>query len=234
MPLSSPPSRPPPRTPSALSYDHGGDTGSIYVTSAVYKAPSDLSRYTVHRTYQSRPRSIYSASSHRTGRSGRSSRSRSRHSRSRTKVEIVRAPNPYCPNLRGVCCIMLLINLGLILLTLGLVIVIQFIEPLFVRWVVSSPTLSHLSIFFFPLQFQNFGNRFSDIRNNHTNRNVCLLRHHVSRRSQTKKANRGGALEEGLAKEHRLHTSRNQLQIRSIRRKILFRSIFGRQNQRKI
>lgn len=42
------------------------------------------------------------------------------------------APNPFCPNVKGVCCLMLLLNLGLILVTLGFVIVIQFIEPLFV------------------------------------------------------------------------------------------------------
>lgn len=41
-PLYGPPSRIPPRAPSALSYDHGGDTGSdIYVTSAAYKVPSE-------------------------------------------------------------------------------------------------------------------------------------------------------------------------------------------------
>lgn len=38
-----PPTRLPPRAPSALSYDHGGDAGSdIYVTSAAYKAPSEI------------------------------------------------------------------------------------------------------------------------------------------------------------------------------------------------
>lgn len=41
--LGSPPTRIPPRAPSALSYDHGGDNGSdIYVTSAAYKAPSEI------------------------------------------------------------------------------------------------------------------------------------------------------------------------------------------------
>lgn len=44
------------------------------------------------------------------------------------------APNPFCPNVKGVCCLMLLLNLGLILVTLGFVIVIQFVEPLFV-WI---------------------------------------------------------------------------------------------------
>lgn len=42
-PTNGPPNRIPPRAPSALSYDHGGDTGSdIYVTSAAYKAPSEI------------------------------------------------------------------------------------------------------------------------------------------------------------------------------------------------
>lgn len=127
--LSSPPSRPPPRAPSALSYDHGGENGDIYVTSAAYKTPSEISRYSMpHRTYNvHKPRSVYSvASSRRTGRSHTSRRMGA-------KVEAMSAPNPFCPNnLRGVCCLMLLINLGLILVTLGFVIVIQFVEPLFV------------------------------------------------------------------------------------------------------
>lgn len=128
-PLSSPPHRPPPRAPSALSYDHGGENGDIYVTSAVYKAPSEISRYSSapHRTYHSKPRSIYSvASSRKTGRSMQSQR------RMGARVDAMSAPNPFCPNVRGMCCLMLLINLGLILVTLGFVIVIQFVEPLFV------------------------------------------------------------------------------------------------------
>lgn len=47
-------------------------------------------------------------------------------------VEAMAAPNPFCPNIRGMCCLMLLLNLGIILVTLGFVIVIQFFEPLFV------------------------------------------------------------------------------------------------------
>lgn len=128
-PLSSPPNRPAPRAPSALSYNAGGENGDIYVTSAVYKAPSEISRYSAapHRTYHSKPRSIYSvASSRKTGRSAQSQR------RMGAKVEAMTAPNPFCPNIRGMCCLMLLINLGLILVTLGFVIVIQFVEPLFV------------------------------------------------------------------------------------------------------
>ncbi|KAG5670404.1 hypothetical protein PVAND_000672 [Polypedilum vanderplanki] len=95
----NPPSRPPPRAPSALSYDHGGETGDIYVTSAAYKTPSEISRYSMpHRTYHhhpSKPTSVYSvASSRRTGRSHTSRRAGA-------KVEAMSAPNPFCPNLRG-------------------------------------------------------------------------------------------------------------------------------------
>lgn len=60
------------------------------------------------------------------GRSGRSTR------QAGARIEAMSAPNPFCPNARGVCCLMLLINLGLILVTLGFVIVIQFVEPVFV------------------------------------------------------------------------------------------------------
>lgn len=52
------------------------------------------------------------------------------------KVDAMAAPNPFCPNVKGMCCLMLLLNLGLILVTLGFVIVLQFFEPLFV-WLVS-------------------------------------------------------------------------------------------------
>ncbi|XP_075159572.1 uncharacterized protein LOC142232789 [Haematobia irritans] len=125
-----PPSRLPPRAPSALSYDHGGgDTGSdIYVTSAAYKAPSEISRYS-HRPPSRTPRSVYSVAS--TAKTGRSARSTTKRG---AKIETMSAPNPFCPNVKGVCCLMLLLNLGLILVTLGFVIVVQFHEPVYV-WI---------------------------------------------------------------------------------------------------
>lgn len=43
-------------------------------------------------------------------------------------IETMAAPNPFCPNIKGMCCLMLLINLGLILVCLGFVIVIQFFD----------------------------------------------------------------------------------------------------------
>ncbi|XP_013172424.1 PREDICTED: uncharacterized protein LOC106121342 [Papilio xuthus] len=99
----------------------------VYVTSAAYRPPSEISR-------QSRaPRSVYSyrsavapsvASTHRSKVSRKAG----------VKVETMAAPNPFCPNVKGMCCLMLLLNLGLILVTLGFVIVLQFFEPLFV-WI---------------------------------------------------------------------------------------------------
>lgn len=47
-------------------------------------------------------------------------------------IETMSTPNPFCPNTKGICCLMLLLNLGLILVTLGFVIVIQFFQPLVV------------------------------------------------------------------------------------------------------
>lgn len=106
----------------------GGDSGSeVYVTSGAYRPPSEISR-------QSRaPRSVYSyrsavapsvASTHRSKVSRKAG----------VKVDAMAAPNPFCPNVKGMCCLMLLLNLGLILVTLGFVIVLQFFEPLFV-WI---------------------------------------------------------------------------------------------------
>ncbi|CAH1101001.1 unnamed protein product [Psylliodes chrysocephalus] len=118
------------RAPSALSRGSGYDTNGsdIYVTSGAYKAPSEYSR-------NSRVR----APSHMSYRSGMApsvaSTGKSRGSRKAgMRMEAMAAPNPFCPNIKGMCCLMLLLNLGIILVTLGFVIVIQFFEPIYV-WV---------------------------------------------------------------------------------------------------
>lgn len=112
--------------------DHEGS--DIYVTSGAYRAPSEISRGS---RYSRGARSIHSkAPSH------YSYRSPSELSTIKTKVdrkrgvvvETMSAPNPFCPHTKGMCCLMLLLNLGLILVTLGFVIVIQFFEPLLV-WI---------------------------------------------------------------------------------------------------
>ncbi|XP_018330742.1 uncharacterized protein LOC108740750 [Agrilus planipennis] len=121
----------PPRAHSALSKGSGyGDGGSdIYVTSGAYKSPSEFSR--TSRSHR--------APSHYSYRSDKApsvtSTVKTRNSRKAgVTVEAMAAPNPFCPNIKGMCCLMLLLNLGIILVTLGFVIVIQFIEPLFV-WI---------------------------------------------------------------------------------------------------
>lgn len=121
-PLSSPPKRTPPRAPSALSYTEGdyGGGSDIYVSSPVYKGTEGMNGRSAS---VGAPRSVYSVASSKTGK-GSTKRG--------AKVELMSAPNPFCPNIRGVCCLMLLLNLGLILITLGFVIVMQFYEPFFV------------------------------------------------------------------------------------------------------
>ncbi|TMW39799.1 hypothetical protein DOY81_015122 [Sarcophaga bullata] len=111
-----PPNRLPPRAPSALSYDHGVMPAVIYT------------RYS-HRPPSRAPRSVYSVAS--TAKTGRSARSTTKRG---AKIETMSAPNPFCPNVKGVCCLMLLLNLGIILVTLGFVIVVQLYEPFYV-WV---------------------------------------------------------------------------------------------------
>lgn len=121
-----------PRAPSALSrgsrgsaYDNGSD---IYVTSGAYKAPSEISRHSrmrapSHYSYRSGVApSVTSTVKSKTSRKGG------------VQVETMAAPNPFCPNIKGMCCLMLLLNLGIILVTLGFVIVIQFFEPVYV-WI---------------------------------------------------------------------------------------------------
>ncbi|XP_075224737.1 uncharacterized protein LOC142326274 [Lycorma delicatula] len=117
---------------SQYNTDHEGS--DIYVTSGAYRAPSEISRGS---RYSRGARSTHSrAPSH------YSYRSPSEVSTIKTKVdrkrgvvvETMSAPNPFCPHTKGMCCLMLLLNLGLILVTLGFVIVIQFFEPLFV-WI---------------------------------------------------------------------------------------------------
>lgn len=92
-----------------------------------------------HRS--SRPRSVISMAESRasTVKSGRSAKS---------KVIITSVPNPFCPKIKGMCCLMLLLNLGLILVTLGLVIVVQFFEPIFVWWVIRYIMISDINFFF--------------------------------------------------------------------------------------
>ncbi|XP_045132010.1 uncharacterized protein LOC123516568 isoform X2 [Portunus trituberculatus] len=50
-------------------------------------------------------------------------------------METMTAPHPCCPNTRSVCCLMVLLNLGLLLITLGFVVVLQLYNPAFVWYI---------------------------------------------------------------------------------------------------
>ncbi|XP_031355282.1 uncharacterized protein LOC116179617 isoform X1 [Photinus pyralis] len=120
-----------PHSPSVLSKGSGyGDTGSdIYVTSGAYKSPSEISR-------GSRAPRAPSQFSYRSGKApSLASTAKTRTSRKAgARIEAMTAPNPFCPNIKGMCCLMILLNLGIILVTLGFIIVIQFFEPVYV-WI---------------------------------------------------------------------------------------------------
>ncbi|XP_006562931.1 uncharacterized protein LOC725577 isoform X2 [Apis mellifera] len=107
-------------------YDNGSD---IYVTSAAYRATSDISHISHHSLTPS-SRLGHRAPSHCSYGSTKSHTSR----KDGIIIETMSTPNPFCPNTKGICCLMLLLNLGLILVTLGFVIVIQFFQPLIV-WI---------------------------------------------------------------------------------------------------
>lgn len=109
--------------------DNGSD---IYVTSAAYRATSDIS----HVSHQSLTPSLrlgHRAPSHCSYGSAKSVKSHASR-KDGIVIETMSTPNPFCPNTKGVCCLMLLLNLGLILVALGFVIVIQFFQPLVV-WI---------------------------------------------------------------------------------------------------
>ncbi|XP_014257529.1 uncharacterized protein LOC106671162 [Cimex lectularius] len=107
----------------------GEASSDIYITSGAYRAPSEYSRGSrqsrapSHYSYRSRPASVASTSV--------KTKIDRKHG---MVVETMSAPNPFCPNTKGLCCLMLLLNLAIILITLGFVIVIQFFEPFFV-WI---------------------------------------------------------------------------------------------------
>ncbi|XP_043591068.1 uncharacterized protein LOC122571424 isoform X3 [Bombus pyrosoma] len=121
--------------PLSKSISHGSicDNGSdIYVTSAAYRATSDISHVSHHSLTPS-SRLGHRAPSHCSYGSAKSVKSHTSR-KDGIIIETMSTPNPFCPNTKGVCCLMLLLNLGLILVALGFVIVIQFFQPLIV-WI---------------------------------------------------------------------------------------------------
>jgi len=74
-------------------------------------------------------RSIKSSGTGLTGASGMSTVKSKNTMKAGLAVETMSAPNPFCPNTRGVCCLMVLANLALILICIGFIIVLQLTDP---------------------------------------------------------------------------------------------------------
>lgn len=74
-------------------------------------------------------KSMKSTGTMRTGVSGASTSKSKNTMKAGLAVETMSAPNPFCPNTKGVCCLMVLTNLALILICIGFIIVLQLTEP---------------------------------------------------------------------------------------------------------
>lgn len=74
-------------------------------------------------------KSLKSTGTHRTGVSGASTMKSKNTMKAGLAVETMSAPNPFCPDTKGVCCLMVLTNLALILICIGFIIVLQLTDP---------------------------------------------------------------------------------------------------------
>jgi len=74
-------------------------------------------------------KSVKSSGTAMTGASGMSTVKSKNTMKAGLAVETMSAPNPFCPNTRGVCCLMVLTNLSLILICIGFIIVLQLTDP---------------------------------------------------------------------------------------------------------
>ena len=85
-------------------------------------------------SYQSRgTRSIYSQGGMSHGGLSTATTVKTKTSRvGKMEIETMTAPHPFCPNTKGMCCLMVLLNLGLLLVTLGFIVVLQLRDPAFV------------------------------------------------------------------------------------------------------
>lgn len=128
-----------------------------------------LSKKKLCSRYSSRPRSVISVAE------SRASTAKTAHSR-KSKVVITTVPNPFCPRVKGMCCLMVLLNLGLILVTLGIVIVIQFLEPIYIWWVCFIDQKTSCNWFSFSFK-QGSRYRVSSFWFPHPTRLYCILRH---------------------------------------------------------
>lgn len=74
-------------------------------------------------------KSLKSTGTHRTAGSTGSTLKSKNTMKAGLAVETMSAPNPFCPDTKGVCCLMVLTNLALILICIGFIIVLQLTDP---------------------------------------------------------------------------------------------------------
>jgi len=98
-----------------------------------YQTPAQQPNSTVGVGYRPNTalsgRSVKSSGTGLTGASGMSTLKSKNTMKAGLAVETMSAPNPFCPNTRGVCCLMVLANLALILICIGFIIVLQLTDP---------------------------------------------------------------------------------------------------------
>lgn len=118
------------RPPGVVVYNrHGEPTG---VENQGFSSPSKTAS-TVGVGYRPNTalsgKSLKSSGTHRTGASGAATLKSNNTMKAGLAVETMSAPNPFCPDTKGVCCLMVLTNMALILICIGFIIVLQLTEP---------------------------------------------------------------------------------------------------------
>jgi len=117
--------------PNSLHYTTGSRGERIPVSPVEAVATEYAVQQSIRRGSGSRPGTRMSVSG-KSGRSHATSRGNKNTTKAGVVVETMSAPNPFCPNTRGVCCLMVLINIALALVCIGFIIVLQLYDPPFV------------------------------------------------------------------------------------------------------
>lgn len=120
------------RTPGVVVYNRNGEPAGL--ENGGYQEPVKPAS-TIGIGY--RPNTAMSGKSHKSGLTNKSGMTAAstgtvlakNSTKAGVAVETMSAPNPFCPNTKGVCCLMVLVNLALILVAIGFIIVLQLTQP---------------------------------------------------------------------------------------------------------
>lgn len=119
------------RPPGVVVYNRNGEPAGVETPG--YETPAVKPASTIGLGY--RPGTALSGKSHkssgtaRTNASGVSTVKSKNTMKAGVAVETMSAPNPFCPDTKGVCCLMILTNMSLILICIGFIIVLQLSDP---------------------------------------------------------------------------------------------------------